>query len=262
MARPLRTSPLSVARRRADHVRERMVIAMRMETTTTFWGAIGAIGAMAFGGGCGSEEPEPADEEPADVQFDCDSMDGTVGLLFCDDFNDGAAPAWAAETGSWRVQDGLYFGSGPDVASTGVCNATLMNATVREGAVARDVLVHAELTSHARADKTIVLRALDASNRVELNFRAAPLDDLIVQEVRDCEETYHTAEGEIPVPHEVGQVLDVEVELREQSLIVTVDGAVVLDREFPLSDREGQVGVAVISQGSLTSFDSIWAQQL
>jgi hypothetical protein len=233
---------------------------MRIGRITT---TLGAISALALGAGCASETDDPvAGVDPTLEQFNCDSMEGTAGLMFCDDFNDGAAPSWATESGSWMVQDGLYFGSGPDTASTSVCSATLMNATMRQGVLAKDVLFHTEMTSHARADKTIVLRALDDSNRVELNFRAAPLNDLIVQEVVDCEETYHTAEGEIPVPHAEGQTLDVEVELRGQNLLVTVDGAVVVNREFPLTDREGQVGVAVITEGSLTSFDSIWVQEL
>lgn len=198
------------------------------------------------------------DDEP---QFDCSEMD-MAGVMFCDDFNDGEAPLWHVESGEYSVEDGRYIGEGPDELDGSVCAASLMSASLREGSSAQDVAMHAELRSLERVDKALVLRARDSSNRIEINFRADPLNDLMVQELVDCELVYHTEEGEIPLPHAMEDDLDIEVQLRGDRLVVFRDGEQVMDREFDFAnDAAGQVGVAVIDR-SLTSFDSVWVEVL
>lgn len=198
------------------------------------------------------------DDEP---QFECSEMDMT-GVMFCDDFNDGEAPLWNVESGEYAVEGGRYIGEGPEELDASVCDASLMSASLREGSSTRDVAVHAELRSLERVDKVLVLRARDSDNRIEINFRAEPLNDLMVQELVDCELVYHTEEGEIPLPHAMEDDLEIEVELRGERLIVFRDGEQVLDREFDFAnDGEGQVGVAVIDR-AVTSFDSVWVEAL
>lgn len=203
--------------------------------------------------GCEDEEGEP--------QLACESLEDR-DLVFCDDFADGTASAWRPEGGSWSVVDGRYVGSGPASLDAVPCGASRMTASLREGSASTDVRLHAELGALARVDKTLVLRATDGSNRIELNFRSDPLNDLVVQELVDCEAVYLTEEGAIPVPHAFDERIEVEVELRGEHLLVRVDGEVVLDRDFDFANtEEGQVGVAVIDS-AITSFDSVWIERL
>lgn len=198
------------------------------------------------------------DDEP---QLDCADMDGMPEIVFCDDFNDGEAGSWTSTGGHFSVSGGRYIGEGPDEVDAGACGASLMTASLREGSGSADVAMHAELRSLERVDKVLVLRASDPSNRIELNFRADPLNDLIVQELVDCELVYHTAEGEIPLPHAMEDTLEIDVELRGDRLIVMRDGELVVDRAFDFANAEGDVGVAVI-EGGVTSFDSVWIERL
>lgn len=198
------------------------------------------------------------DDEP---QFDCTEMDGRADLVFCDDFSDGEAGSWTASGGNFSVSGGRYVGEGPDEIDGGMCSASMMVASIREGARSRDVRIHAELRSLERVDKVLVLRATDDANRIELNFRAAPYDDLMVQELVDCELIYFTEDGEVPLPHEMNERITVDVELRGDRLTVRRDGELVLDREFSFTNTEGDVGVAVIERGA-AEFDSVWMERL
>lgn len=212
------------------------------------------LAALVLAAGC--EEDVAVTE-----QFQCESMEGTAGLAFCDDFNDGSASGWRPEGGSWSVADGRYIGSGPMTLDGSECGVTRMTASLREGSGSTDVRVHAELTSLARVDKVIVLRAANASNRIELNFRG-DFNDMVVQEIVDCEARYLTPEGSVAVPHSFDDRIAVDVELRGNHLLVRVDDKTVLDRDFAFANTaEGRVGVAVIDNG-MTSFDSVWMQRL
>lgn len=201
------------------------------------------------------------DDGDGEPQLSCESLEDR-DLVFCDDFADGTAAGWTPEGGSWSVVDGRYVGSGPASLDALPCGASRMTASLREGSASTDVRLHAELGSLARVDKTLVLRATDGSNRIELNLRSDPLNDLVVQELVDCEAVFLTEEGSIPVPHGFDERIEVEVELRGEHLRVRVDGEVVLDRDFDFANtEEGQVGVAVIDN-AITSFDSVWIERL
>jgi hypothetical protein len=189
-------------------------------------------------------------------QLECASSEG-ADATFCDDFNEGEADAWSPEGGSWTVVDGRYVGEGP-MEVGGDCGASLMTASYREGSEATDLSMHVELAAEARLDKTIVLRASDAANRIELNFRGAPINDLIVQELVGCEVVYHSEEGEIAVEQPEGEPIAVDIELEGQHLRVIVDDELVIDRDYEFANTgEGRVGVAVIDQ-AITTFDSAW----
>lgn len=207
--------------------------------------------------------PDPVDDpgSPGIVQFSCTSLEPDATQMFCDDFNAQTQLAWIAQAGSWQVMDAHYFGTGPEDLEGAACDASRMSASVRDGARATDLVFHARLRSVQRVDKTIVLRVVDASNRLELNFRAAPYDDLIVQDLRSCAQTMFTQPGEVPVPHAMGADLEVEIELVGERLEVRANGAEVLDRSFPVAVVEGGVGVAVIDR-ALTAFDDIWSRRL
>lgn len=194
--------------------------------------------------------------ESGESQLRCEVSEG-ADATFCDDFREGGDDAWSPEGGSWSIEDGRYVGQGP-MEVGGDCGASLMTASYRNGSEATDLALHVELGAEARLDKTIVLRARDASNRIELNFRGAPLDDLIVQELVDCAVVYHTQEGEVSIAQPEGERIEVEVELVGQHLRVTAGGQVVVDRDYELANTgEGRVGVAVIDN-AITTFDNVW----
>ncbi len=205
--------------------------------------------------GC-EEEPMVAEPVP---QLEC----ATVGAVtLCDDFADGEASGWTPEGGSWAVVDGRYIGMGPSSLDPSQCAASLMTASLRSGTEATNVAMHVDIGAEARADKTIVLRAADGRNRIELNFRSAPYDDLVVQELVDCELVFHTGEAEIHVPQPEGERIFVDVTLEGQHLVVLVNGQMVVDRDFTFANTgQGLVGVAVIDS-AITSFDSLYMNRL
>lgn len=220
-----------------------------MHTTRT-WAAASLV---ALSMGC-------SEDVGAATQFSCETMAEAEGLVFCDDFNDGEAPFWGPEGGSWTVVEGRYQGLGPAEPDRSTCGASRMTASLRDGHALDDLAMHVELASMRRLDKTIVLRETDASNRIELNFRGDPLNDLIVQELSGCDFVFHTTEGEVPVLHGDAPI-DVDVELLGDRVRVAVDGEPVLDRAFPFTNRSGRVGVAVIDNAR-TTFDSVWVRRL
>jgi len=198
------------------------------------------------------------DDEP---QLDCADVEGKPDIMFCDDFSDGEEASWAPEGGGFSVSGARYVGEGPAEVDGSVCGASRMTASLREGSRSTDVTMHVEMRSLERVDKVLVLRATDDSNRIELNFRADPYNDLIVQELIDCELVYHTTDGEVVVEHAMGTTLEVDVTLRGNRLIVRRKTETVLDREFDFANTEGDVGVAVIERG-VSSFDSVWVEVL
>lgn len=185
----------------------------------------------------------------------------------CVDFNDPTSvTGWQPDGGQWTFVNEGYVGAGPSAEEV-TCGeiGSLMTASLVPDVVATDVRVRAQLTSIQRVDKIIVLRSRDSSNRVELNFRSSYDDngtpqggDLVVQELVDCLRVEHIGPGELPVAHEVGESIDVDILLRGRRLTVVVDGAPVLgDVTVPtLADLPGGVGVGVIADG-ITRFDDL-----
>ena len=193
--------------------------------------------------------------------FDCAEL-STVPSL-CDDFNDGFDETWLVTQGdTWRIMDGAYEGIGTQ-GQPDLCGASFISASVVDGFSAADVRVRARLTSVVRNDAILVLRAVDESNRIELNFRAGDPDgttfvaDISVQDLQSC------VVGEYNNPYDpllrtllpgnprIGEPYDVMVELIGQELHVWVNG---VEATFPggsmfpmLPSAPGTVGVGVIA---------------
>lgn len=198
-----------------------------------------------------------AEDLPEASKFSCDDVEGDVVL--CEDFNDGEANGFHWEGGDWEIIDGRLIGYGPD-AVPGNCTDHLMTHAVLSSVEAQDVHVQLEMAAVERVDKVLLLRSVDGANRLQLNFRALTRDgdygDLMVQETRDCVFTLLTEEGEVPIGHEMGEKIDVEVWLTGANLRVEVDGHEVLDREFPILVTSGAVGVGVIDHAT-SVFDDL-----
>lgn len=205
----------------------------------------------------GALDAASADAGPP--QLTCAELEGPMD--FCDDFAAGAMDAWEAEAGTWSVVDARLLGEGPETLDGLDCGASRMSAALRTGSEASDLAMHVELTAHRRSDQVIVLRASDASNRIELNFRADPYGDLVVQEIVDCEVVFHVPSAMVEVPHAMEQPIAVDVSLVGEHLIVIVDGETVLERDIPFANTTGRQGVAVIDRAR-TSFDSVYMLRL
>ncbi len=202
--------------------------------------------------------PDAIDHPLPDASdFSCSDLDGSETA--CIDFNDGNDATFASEGGAWDVEDGWYVGTGPEQVP-GPCPDSLMTHAIWSTAQAQDLSVHVRMASVLRVDKVLVLRSQDPANRVQLNFRAlsenGALGDLMVQEIRDCTFTMFTAEGQVPAPHDVGQAIDVDVDLVGTHLSVQMDGNSIFDDDVPVAVRSGRVGVAVIDH-SETVFDNL-----
>jgi len=227
------------------------------------------VGFVAFvSTGCGfipgegfSSEPGSdgvsADELPTASTFSCEDLEAEP--LLCVDFNDGSMPGFVLEGGTWEVVDGRLVGYGPD-APPGACTESLMTHAVLTQTVLQDLVVSVEMTAMERVDKVLLLRAVDGANRLQLNFRALTRDgnygDLMIQEIRDCEFNLLTEEGELPIGHEMGDSIDVEVSLVGTRLRVSVDGHVVVNRDFEVAVRAGAVGLGIIDHAT-TMFDDL-----
>jgi hypothetical protein len=197
---------------------------------------------------------------PEPSTFACADLPSAMGTRACFDFNDGSSLGWLPEAGDWSVIDGMYVAHGPPTTPP-PCGASLLTASLVDGFAASDVRIHAELTALDRVDKALVLRSTDASNRIELNFRAAfEMDgsDVIVQELVGCTQIGH---ARVPVPHEVGQTISVDVELVGSDLRIVVDGNPVLEQSFQFTATTGTVGVAVFP-AALTVVDDVVAESL
>jgi hypothetical protein len=208
---------------------------------------------------------------PPESSFACSGLApiaDDVAARTCLDFSDDASGKFAPEGGDWSVADGAYVGTGPlepvNCAGTG----SNITASLLKGVKAADVRVHAQLTGVNRADKVIVLRARDAENRIELNFRSAFEDegvshagDLVVQELVDCTSSFKVMPDVVAIPHDEHDAIDVDVELRGDTLRVSVDGKEVFNDAVTVSVAEGGVGVGVIL-GGVTRFDDFVVETL
>lgn len=227
--------------------------------------ALTALGAMLALGACDPPNPpDPAvtvDAGPPQPVFDCADLETPPAR--CDDFNDGFDADWTVTQGdTWGITDAQYEGLGTQ-GTPDRCGASLISASVIEGFQAADVRIRARLTSVERNDAILVLRAVDESNRVELNFRAGDPDgttflaDLAVQDLQDCVVTDHTDPSDpalhtlLPGNPRIGQPYDVVVELRGQTLRAWVNDAEVSfpgGNVFPtLPTASGRVGLGVIA---------------
>ncbi len=170
--------------------------------------------------------------------------------------------------GTWTVVNGQYFGTGPDAPVTCVDAGSSMTASLVNNFSAADVRVHVQMTSLDRPDKVIVLRSRDSGNRIELNFIAYWDDNgtpgggvLVLQELVDCQQSFLLAPNTIPLPHNVGDTLTVDLDLRGTQLTVKVGGAQVFDGALTIPTDPGGVGLGVIT-GETVLFDDFWVEAL
>jgi hypothetical protein len=197
-------------------------------------------------------------------------LDAGISQRLCYDFSDPAsASALVPEAGTWSVAGGIYTAIGPpDQVTCPPGGGTVMTASVLAGLSAKNVRVHARMTSVLGVDKLLVLRSRPGGNRIEINFRANYVDngkssggDLNVADLVDCVDVgdYIQAGGpnSILIPHEVGQAIVVDVQLVGQQLTIAVDGNIVFDGSLPLSTNPGSVGFAVFRSSAVLFDDFI-----
>ena len=196
--------------------------------------------------------------------------DAGISQQLCYDFsNPASAGDFVPEAGTWSVAGGIYTAIGPPNQVTCPTDAgTVMTASVLAGLSAKNVRVHAKMTSVLGVDKLLVLRSRPGGNRIEINFRANYLyngkssgGDLNVSDLVDCVDVgdYIQAGGSnsILIPHEVGQAIVVDVQLVGQQLTIAVDGKVVFDGSLPLSTTPGSVGFGVFRSSTVLFEDFI-----
>lgn len=198
-----------------------------------------------------------AEELPDASNFKCSDAGGDP--LFCADFNDGETRGFDWEGGDWEVIDGRLVGYGPD-APPGNCADHLMTHAVLTDVQPQDVHVSLEMAAMERVDKVVLLRSANTANRMQLNFRALTRDgdygDLMVQETRNCAFTILTQPGEIPIGHDMGEKIDVDIWLTGTRLRVEIDGNQVVDRDFDIVVQSGSVGLGVIDHAA-SMFDDV-----
>ena len=192
-----------------------------------------------------------------DSQGFCDADPGTGSWLenadFCDDFGDGTDTRWEPQGGLWEVTDNEYVGTG--VVDVCMESGFSSNETLIRDLRARDVELRVEMRSQQRVDKGIVLRSTSPTDQIELNFRADPFNDLVVQEIAACQ--FILLEFVAQIPHLVGQTIDVRAKLIGDLLCVWIDGELVLSRRFPFQATSGSMGLAAIRHGGVTAFDNV-----
>lgn len=201
------------------------------------------------------------------------SCDNAPAMAACFEFGDPADDDdWTPEGGTWSVTDGAYVGTGPAAAPT--CtgdDASPMVASLVPGFLASDLRMSVKMTGLQRADKVLVLRAEDASNRIEINFRAdftGGGGDVVVQESVDCEsETALVGPGTIQHSHAATDTLAVDVELVGVHLKVWIDGAIKYDQDVPglTTSGPGGAGFAVFADTEvpgITRFDELLLESL
>jgi hypothetical protein len=197
-------------------------------------------------------------------------MSADASSRACVDFTQTSqGSSWTPEGGAWSVVNGEYVGTGP--ASPLSCvggGGSVMTASFLGGFNAADVRLHVQMTSVDRADKVIVLRSRDSGDRIELNFVAHWNDNgtqaggmLVVQKLVNCEESFLVPPNTVSVPHDVGDTLTVDLELRGTRLTVKVGGAQVFDGTLAIATDPGKVGLAVIFGGTVR-FDDLWVEAL
>ncbi len=220
-----------------------------------------------------SAEAGSMDSGAAEVfvdSFSCDTQvpaDAGIVERLCYDFSTTAdASAFVPEAGTWGVANGAYTAIGPpDQVTCPPGGGTVMTASVLAGLSAKNVRVHARMTSISGVDKVLVLRSRPGGNRIEINFRANYVDngqteggDLNVSDLVNCVNAgdYISVASPNPIliPHAVLQPITVDVQLIDQQLTIAVDGRTVFDGELPLSTAPGSVGFAVFHD-SVVQFD-------
>jgi hypothetical protein len=202
--------------------------------------------------------------------FSCDTpvpADAGISERLCYDFGSPASASdFVPEAGTWGVANGTYTAVGPpDQVTCPPGGGTVMTASVLAGLSAKNVRVHARMTSISGVDKVLVLRSRPGGNRIEINFRANYVDngqtqggDLNVSDLVNCVNAgdYISVAGPNPIliPHAVLQPITVDVQLIDQQLTIVVDGRTVFDGMLPLSTTPGSVGFAVF-RDAVVQFD-------
>lgn len=213
--------------------------------------------------GCGFIPGEDLFGDPSDItssdlppasKFSCNDI-RDLDPQVCIDFNY-TPDTKLGEDGIFEIVDGRLVGHGPDAGE----DESLMTHLILPEFTGKDLHISLETTSMQRVDKVLLLRSVDSSNRLQLNFRALTGDgdygDLIVQETRDGVFTLLTDPGEIPIGHELGETIKIEVWLINKYLRVRVNDEVVVSRDFNIAMVTGRMGVGVIDH-SLTVFDDL-----
>jgi hypothetical protein len=229
----------------------------------------GGGGANDSAGGTGAGGTSVAPTPSTFVCSDLGALASDASDRKCYDFsNSSDTTAFAADGGDWKPVDGAYFGHGPEAVVTCVDSDSKLTATTLTGFSAADVRVHAKLTSLSGVDKALVLRARDSGNRIEINFRANFVlddathgNDLVIQELINCEYKRYVNIGDVLIPHTAGQTIAVDVELSGQRVKVTVDGNVKYDSTLPVATAAGSVGFALFLN-SVAMFDDFVVETL
>ena len=186
----------------------------------------------------------------------------------CFDFSSASAgSSWMPDGGTWTVVNGQYIATGPADPVTCVGAGSLMTASLVDNFSAANVRVHVQMTSVDRPDKVIVLRSRDSGNRIELNFLAnydfrnsggRGADDPRARQLRLLQSR---PAGYDLVPHNIGDTITVDLDLRGTQLTVKVGGAQVFDGAITVATDPGGVGVGVIT-GATAVFDDFWVEAL
>jgi hypothetical protein len=177
---------------------------------------------------------------------------GHEGGFFCDDFSSGTAGQWEPQVGTWTVEDGEYVGEGTFDRTT--CSG--LQGTLIRNLEASNVDIRVDMRSIQRVDKGIILRSNGPDNQIELNFRADPFGDLVVQQLVDCKQTLLLDIFQVLIPHQVGETIHTRVKLIRNHLQVWINGGLVLNRSFPFTATRGGVGLTTID-GGITAFDNV-----
>jgi len=170
--------------------------------------------------------------------------------------------------GTWTVVNGQYVGTGPADPVTCASTGSMMTASLVDNFSAADVRLHVQMTALDRADKVIVLRSRDSGNRIELNFVAywdyngvQQGGVLVIQELVNCQLFYRGPTNAPSVPHNIGDTITVDLDLRGTQLTVKVGGAQVFDGALTIATDPGAVGLGVIAGGT-ARFDDFWVEAL
>jgi hypothetical protein len=170
---------------------------------------------------------------------------------FCDDFTSGTAERWQTEGGVWSVENQEYVGRGEaDVCGTGFSS----NQSRIPNLSASDVDVSVTIRSLEGVDKGLVLRSTNLGDQIELNFRADPFNELIVQELRDCQ--FILLESGFALPQAMQTKTRFRAKLVGTRLSVWMNDRLILSRSFPFTATAGGVGLSVID-GGLAAFDDV-----
>jgi hypothetical protein len=196
-------------------------------------------------------------------------LDSDASSRTCFDFGGTSqGSSWMPDGGTWTVVNGQYLGTGPDAPVTCVGAGSSMTASLVDNFSAADVRLHVQMTSLDRPDKVLVLRSKDSGNRIELNFVAAWDDNgtpggnvMVIQELVNCQQSFLVPPNTVSVPHNVGDTLTVDLDLRGTQLTVKVGGAQVFDGAITAATDPGGVGLAVIT-GETVRFDDFWVEAL